>query len=901
MRYFHWNSFLVLVFTSVILPVAALGQAGFLDPSFGGTGMIQFGFGGAQEEGQATAVQSDGSLLIAGIRQDTSQIAVLRLGTNNLPDPTFGSGGLATLTPALPIVQVSGVAEQADGKIVVAGTVYGSGEFNRDFMVARFNSDGSVDSSFGTGGLVSRDMDGSSDDFTYGLAIQPDGKIVIAGTATASPNFNPAEHIALARFDTNGNGDFSFGSGGIFVITNYSAGYAMALEGDGNILVGGYFGNTAIVRVTTNGTLDTTFGSGGSATIPTGGQITAVAIQPGGLTILQPAMIVAAGISSSSVVVARLSLSGVLDTNFSGVGYVTKSVVSNPRVTGLACFASGFVTRRTFKFLVSGDVYNGSEYFVTRVNADGSTDTSLGGSGAVLTSIANSAYAQDNGLAVLPGGRFVLAGTLSPTGCGSDFLVARYNYADGSLDTNFYGGGILSTNVGQRNAEANSVAIQADGKIVLAGHCTDGCGYDVLALCRLNSDGTFDSSFGNKGTVVTNLTSLGSPMVIQPDGRIIVAGAAYDGVANYSVTLTRFLSTGALDASFGSGGVATNIVGTNSASPTAIALQSNGKIVVGASTSVSGNDIAILRCNTNGALDTTWNGSGKVFTVIGSSGDQMGAVAVQSDGKVIDAGLSGFSTVDKFSMVRCATNGTLDNSFGSFGRVATAVPNETYSGAYGMVLQPDGRIILAGLVAAAPAYQFQLAVLRYNSSGTLDSTFGNGGVAIASIGLANSYGLAPALQRDGKIVIACRAQNGPFYKFAAARFLTNGVIDSAYGFGGVNYFDYGTGADELVNGMALDSVGRMVMVGRAGGLFAVARVSSGTVVQFTSITSLANHHTFLTGTGVPSASHTLLKAAGPLSSFSSLSSVMTDSTGNWQYEDATASSTSAGFYRLSYP
>src|SRR6185436_1243798 len=91
------------VFISLILPVAALGQAGFLDPSFGGTGMLQIAFGGAQEIGQATAVQSDGQILVAGVRQDTGQIVVMRLGTNNLPDPSFGSLGLAAFSTPRPV------------------------------------------------------------------------------------------------------------------------------------------------------------------------------------------------------------------------------------------------------------------------------------------------------------------------------------------------------------------------------------------------------------------------------------------------------------------------------------------------------------------------------------------------------------------------------------------------------------------------------------------------------------------------------------------------------------------------------------------------------------------------------------------------------------------------------
>ena len=131
--------------------------------------------------------------------------------------------------------------------------------------------------------------------------------------------------------------------------------------------------------------------------------------------------------------------------------------------------------------------------------------------------------------------------------------------------------------------------------------------------------------------------------------------------------------------------------------------------------------------------------------------------------------------------------------------------------------------------------------------------------------------------------------------------MANGVLDPTYGFGGVNYFDYGTGADENVNAMALDPLGRMVIAGHAGNLFAVARVTGDPALQFTSITRLANQHIFLTGTGVPSASHTLLKATSVGGSFTFFAPLTTDSNGNWQHEDATVSGSSIGFYRFSYP
>ncbi|MDB6023041.1 MAG: Delta-60 repeat-containing protein, partial [Pedosphaera sp.] len=644
MRCLFLRPLLAAALTAMLPAMAARGQAGFLDPGFGGTGMIQIGFGGAVEYGQATAVQSDGLLLVAGIRQDGGQIVVLRLGTNNLPDPSFGSGGLAAFTPPSYPSLVSGVAQQPDGKIVVAGTSSAG-----NYTLARFNSDGSMDSSFGSGGFVSQDLDNGSADSCYAMVLQPDGKIVTAGETVAGTSFNPVYYMSLARFDTNGTLDSSFGSGGVVLSSSGSYANAMALEGDGNILVTSASG---VFRFTTNGIADASFGSGGKVIIPTANRITAVAIQGAGIFVGQPAMIVVAGASATGALVARISLAGALDTTFNGVGYVSKSIGSGPSVTGVRLFASG-VTFRIFKILISGDTDGGTNFMAARFNNDGSTDTTFGSSGVALTPITGDAV-QDNGLAVMPGPLLVQVGTRTTyltCGSTSDFVVVRHSYSSGALDTNFYGSGVLVTNIGNRPAEANAVSIQQDGKIVIAGYCINPCGNNVLALCRLNPDSTFDPSFGSGGKLVTDLgpqNSQETPMVIQPDGKIVVAGVTYDG-ANYSVTVTRFLTNGALDGSFGTGGSVTNILGTNGSYPSSITLQGDGKIVVGAYASVSGNDIAVLRYNTNGSPDTTWNGTGKVLAAIGSSGDSLANLAIQPDGKIISAGASAFSTISKFS------------------------------------------------------------------------------------------------------------------------------------------------------------------------------------------------------------------------------------------------------------
>jgi uncharacterized delta-60 repeat protein len=898
---FKFGGHLVALF---IIVMSVQAQPGMLDPSFAGTGMLLLGFGRASSTGKSVTLESDGKVVMAGTTFDANnspEALVARFGTNNLLDPSFGMNGVARVP--VNAVDVAAVAVQPDGKIVVAGTVYSGGSAGYDFFAARLNSDGTLDTSFGGAGILVVDFGGR--DTCNALAIQGDGKIILAGFSERQFFQSSTNYMVLGRFDTNGVVDAAFANNGTFEQTVLSAATSLALEGDGNILVGGQVNYAnGVFRFTTNGVLDTSFGSSGECILPSDCAVSAVAIQAGGIVVGQTEMILAGGTRAGQPMAARMSLAGALDLNFNTTGIATQAVTSSGNfITSVTPRISGTFSR-TIKIIVSGYVNNGvkDEFLAVRFNNNGSADTSFGGSGVVITSLSagnDQAYG-----AVEPGGALLLAGASvpDPSSCLTAFSLARYNASDGSLDTNFNGTGILVQPVGSLFAEAKSVAIQADGKIVVVGDCGLDCGnYSGAALCRFNPDGTLDQGFGSGGKIVaTGNGSAANAVVIQPDGRIVIAGSATDAQNNSDVLVARFLANGTLDTSLATTGRVTTVVGTNGSSAFGLALQSDGKIVVGTSCSLSGNDLAVLRYNSDGSLDSTWNGTGKMFTAVGSSGDTYTDLAIQADGKVVASGGSGFGSGAELSMFRCNTNGSLDDSFGSFGRVGTSVG--LISIGYGLALQKDSRILQTGTTVASIGSKANVVVVRYNTNGTLDSTFGSGGEAITPIGLAYDYGIALAVQTDAKIVAGCHSQFGSFYKFAVARFLTNGALDSGYGFGGVNYFDFGTGADENVNAIALDSIGRTVMVGSVGNLFGIVRVTGDTIMRINSITRLANGHIFLQGIGVPDGNHTLQNSArlGP-ANFTALGPVTADASGAWQYEDATAPGAGVRFYRLSYP
>ena len=176
-----------------------------------------------------------------------------------------------------------------------------------------------------------------------------------------------------------------------------------------------------------------------------------------------------------------------------------------------------------------------------------------------------------------------------------------------------------------------------------------------------------------------------------------------------------------------------------------------------------------------------------------------------------------------FALARYNANGSLDNAFGSFGRVATDIASGSQDAAIGMVLQPDGKIVTAGY-AVINTSSAQIALVRYNSNGTLDPTFGTNGKVTTSIGLAISYGFSLALQTDGKMIVAGAALIGASAEFAAARYRTDGSLDDSYGFGGKVVVDFGDNGANLAYTVALDSMSRAVIAGDANGVFGVARL-----------------------------------------------------------------------------
>ena len=390
-------------------------------------------------------------------------------------DPNFGTAGLATMpetgTPPRGFGgSSSAMALQADGKIVMVG---GSRE---DFILARFNADGSLDRSFGIEGKVITDMRSGSfePEEALGVAIQADGKIVVVGHATI-PTSPPAPRLpptfALTRYDSGGNLDTSFGTGGRVSGNVNGRAHAVAIQGDGKIVVAGEFSfdtnvtgegsDITVARFNSNGTLDLGFGGSGTGQLASdiGGRANTarqLVLQPDGSIVVS-----GTPIGALHTDLMRFNANGLPDSSFGGSGKLT--ILGSDVGQGLALQADG-------KLVLVGSLVNPvqpatSRFLLRRLNADGTPDTGFGTAGVVDAAL--SANATAGGLALLPDGRLVVVGTRA-FAANANFIVARYA-ASGALDTGFGIGGTLSIDFFQSDDIGENVLVQPDGKIVVSG------------------------------------------------------------------------------------------------------------------------------------------------------------------------------------------------------------------------------------------------------------------------------------------------------------------------------------------------------------------------------------------------------------------------------------------------
>lgn len=329
-------------------------------------------------------------------------------------------------------------------------------------------------------------------------------------------------------------------------------------------------------------------------------------------------------------------------------------------------------------------------------------------------------------------------------------------------------------------AQGNQFALQTDQKIVVTGTATIS-GVHYLLLIRYNTNGSFDTAFGTGGIVLLNLgtETYGRSVAIQADGNIVATGfTVISGVSN--LFITRHLATnGSLDTTFAASGIYTNTINTG-ASGLDITLDASQNIVVcGTSNTQGTNDIFVARLTSAGVLDTTFNATGIVETLVGNI-SQPYALVIQSDGKIVVAGYGSQNNLNQALLVRYNNNGSYDSSFGTSGIVQTTLGTEQ-SRFRDVKLQADGKILACGFQDNT----FLLA--RFNDSdGSFDTSFGTGGVVTTFYGV-NSFGSRIAVQANGKILAIGTAYNNNLTQYVVARYTQpSGALDTAtFGISGI--------------------------------------------------------------------------------------------------------------------
>ncbi|MDJ0779659.1 MAG: DUF4347 domain-containing protein, partial [Gammaproteobacteria bacterium] len=514
---------------------------------------------------------------------DTSEFGQnFAIGAGNTA-PTFGVGdGAVTTSISAGDDLASSVTIQDDGKILVAGFSV-TGGVDSDFLLTRYNADGTFDTGFGSGGQIVQDLGGTFDR-GYSVTVQDDGKILVGGSSFTGSSVE----MALVRYNANGSLDTGFGTGGM-VFTDASPGtdaiWDIFVQDDGSIVAAGS-GNDqfAVVRYLANGALDPSFGGGDGIVNTDFGAGNDYAYN---VEVLGDGSILVGGNSNNDFAIAKYDASGNLDTGFGGGdGMATVDVLGGAETGyGMALQSDGSI-------IVGGSSNNGdSDFALVRFTAAGVHDTTFNsGAGHAVTPIGSFSDI-GHSVKVLPDDTILLSGYYS-NGSQNEFAVVKYD-ANGGIDNSFGSGGISSLLIGSEGSQVFDIAVDDDGSIVLAGTDASG-GNSDLALARFNADGTLSSSFDDDGSGILSgnptFVEGGSPVVFDSDVTIYDAElSTADNFDGASLTLVR------------NGGA--NSEDAFSATGTLAILTEGGNLDVG------GTIIGTVTTNSSGTLVLTFNGN----------------------------------------------------------------------------------------------------------------------------------------------------------------------------------------------------------------------------------------------------------------------------------------------------
>ncbi len=393
------------------------------------------------------------------------------------------------------------------------------------------------------------------------------------------------------------------------------------------------------------------------------------------------------------------------------------------------------------------------------------------------------------------------------------FTCQNIAQSPGDLDKTFGNGGKVNLGIVGYYDVAQDVALQKDGKIVVAGYGKKSlASFKGLSMARYLQNGEMDYDFGNLGVIhklTMNLEGEVNSVVIQKDDKIVVVGYSISPTTNNEeITLVRFTENGKVDKSFGNKGLIVTEISSEKEVGESIAIQPDGKIVVVGTTQHNPSfDIVLVRYDEYGHLDPYFGLGGIVITDINSGLDIGKSLVIQNDGKVI---VSGFTYGGKkffMTLLRYNSNGDLDQTFGESGIVITDISGRR--GRMDLALQNDGKILLVGPSEVEKSHHFTL--IRFNNNGSLDKSFGKNGITKTIIG-DYSEAESVALDSYGNIVVAGTTELGN-EAFVVAMYNQNGMLETGFGSNGIVKTNFIENSVDRAHSVIIDNYGNIIVAG----------------------------------------------------------------------------------------
>lgn len=692
-----------------------LNVDGSLDLTFGVTGIVSHGL-----RPRSLAVQPDGKILVVGSLPEPTtfpvpgiapvDMAIIRFLPDGILDTSFGIGGVAK-ADQVDSETFLGVTLQADGRIVVVGNA-GSGQ-----IVTRWNTDGTLDATFGSGGYAPSPFSGSS------IAIQSilgaDGRMLIIGRHQQADT-SVHHHVVCYHSDGSIHGPYANGgvaftgllAGGV----DYSYGITRASSlADGRLVIGAevsneYSSSFVIVRLLADGTRDESYGGGmlritgsGLSAYLSRSSLGKIALQPDG-GILFPSVTSYTNGSPAFAEVHAFTSDGRPQTTFGTAGVLQMTGPVDSQMYG-----SQIILRPDGRFVLGGRNITPQQWSHSQRLPGGAADAAFNSGSVAVTSIGTTSSTFLNAMLPDGSGRIVSYGHLRGSGSNQDFILTRH-LADGSLDPTFGQNGVVSTSVGVYDSAAYMV-ILPDGRILVGGgvRTSPAASPSSAVLVRYLPDGGLDPSFGAGGVIstVAGLNASVNGLTLLPDGRFLAA--LVSGQTFSMPILARFMPTGILDPTFGNSGISSLLPAGLQGNIRDVLLQKDGRIVtVGEARPIYGTnpfDAMVARYEPDGSLDLTFGQAGARLIPIASALNRAQRAVIQPDNRIV-----------------LSASGTLNGTAPSFGLQS--------------LIRLDGGPLLANLRLGAPADRSESGV---RLSGSVNPN-GFATTALFEFGPTSSYG-----------------------------------------------------------------------------------------------------------------------------------------------------------------